>query len=203
MDEAEYVARLVALQDKRWKQILRVQWPYQRNILRHCTGPTLDAGCGIGRNLKVLPQGSVGVDTNRFAVVEAQRRGWTAVVTEEFRSDPAHSQGKFSAVLFSHVLEHVSRDEAVRLVSDLRRFVKPGGTVVVVCPQEVGYASDETHTEFVDFEAAHGILNSAGVEVCRQYSFPFPRPLGRRFIYNEFITVGRLANQPNRSDCIG
>jgi 2-polyprenyl-3-methyl-5-hydroxy-6-metoxy-1,4-benzoquinol methylase len=194
MDEAEYVARLVALQDKRWKQILRVQRPYQMNILWHCTGPTLDVGCGIGRNLKVLPQGSVGVDTNRFAVAEAQRRGMTAVVAEEFQSDPAQSQGRFAAVLFSHVLEHVSRDEAVRLVSDYRRFVKPGGTVVVVCPQEVGYASDETHTEFVDFEAAQQILNSAGVKVSRQYSFPFPRPLGRQFIYNEFITVGRLPN---------
>jgi SAM-dependent methyltransferase len=192
MNEAEYVARLVALQDKRWKQVLRVQRPYQRNILRHCTGPTLDVGCGIGRNLKVLPQGSVGVDTNRFAVAEAQRRGMTAVVADEFQSDPAQSQGEFSAVLFSHVLEHVSRDDAVGLVSDYRRFVRPGGVVVVVCPQEVGYASDETHTDFVDFEAAEAILNSAGVEVRRQYSFPFPRPLGRWFIYNEFITVGRL-----------
>ena len=194
MDEAEYVERLMALQDKRWKQVLRVQRPYQMNILRHCAGPTLDVGCGIGRNLKVLPQGSVGVDTNRYAVAEAQRRGMTAVVAEEFESDPVRSEGKFSAVLFSHVLEHVPRDEAVRLVRNYRRFVKPGGTVVVVCPQEVGYASDETHTEFVDFEAAKAILNSSGVEVHRQYSFPLFRPLGRLFIYNEFITVGRLSN---------
>ena len=189
MDEKDYVERLVALQDATWKKLLRVQAPYQMNIRRLCVGPTVDVGCGIGRNMGSLPGASVGVDTNSYAVSEARRRGHSAFTPEEFRAK--HVEGAFGTLLFSHVLEHMTIDEGATIMRDFVRYLAPGGRVVVICPQERGFDSDVTHVEFLDFGAIEAILRSSEIEPSGRHSFPLPRGLGRIFIYNEFVVVGR------------
>ena len=56
-------------------------------------------------------------------------------------------------------------------------------------PQEAGDKTDSTHVRFVDFAGTADLAAAIGFEVARQYSFPFPRPVGRLFPYNEFVTV--------------
>jgi hypothetical protein len=74
--------------------------------------------------------------------------------------------------------------------------VRPGGKVVLICPQERGYASDATHVRFTDFAGLTDLCRALDLSVTRQYSFPFPRPLGRVFTYNEFVVVARTAGAP-------
>jgi hypothetical protein len=73
-------------------------------------------------------------------------------------------------------------------------FIRPGGAVVLICPQERGYASDDTHVEFLDLADMEEIALSAGLMVERGYSYPFPRWLGKLFVYNETVVVARRAN---------
>lgn len=83
-EEQWYAERLKRLQSRRWKQILRVQAPYQWNLRRQHLGRTIDVGCGVGRNLSTLGPGSLGVDHNVAAVSEARRQGFDAVTADEF-----------------------------------------------------------------------------------------------------------------------
>jgi SAM-dependent methyltransferase len=193
VDESEYVARLTALQGKRWKRVLRVQAPYHAHLRRRCTGPTLDIGCGIGRNLRILPPGSIGIDTNAVAVAETRRLGMEAFTPDQL--DPMRQRllGQFSTLLFSHVLEHMTRRESIQLLVEYLPYLNRRGKVVVFCPQELGFRSDETHVDFVDFGGASEIFSACGVQVGRQYSFPLPRAFGTVFPYNEFVTIGSLA----------
>jgi hypothetical protein len=69
--------------------------------------------------------------------------------------------------------------------------LRPGGRCVVITPQEAGFRSDPTHVDFIDFARAEAVVRDAGLTPLRQYSFPFPRPVGRIFKYNEFITIAR------------
>jgi hypothetical protein len=85
----------------------------------------------------------------------------------------------------------MSADEASELVKRYLGFVRPGGKVVLIAPQEAGYRSDDTHVEFMDFATLARVLTGAGVEFERSYSFPFPRLIGRIFLHNEFIAIGR------------
>jgi hypothetical protein len=70
-------------------------------------------------------------------------------------------------------------------------FVRDGGKVILISPQERGYASDATHVEFFDLTALRVLTDELGLDPLRSTSFPFPRPMGRLFIYNEFVAVAR------------
>ena len=180
--ETWYADRLAAREQVWWKRLLDVQRPYRWNLRRQHLGRTLDVGCGLGRNLKELPEGSVGVDHNAAAVAECRRRGLTAYTVEEWEA--RHDDTPFDAILLAHVLEHVT-DPAGLLASYLPAL-RSGGTVFVICPQERGYASDPTHVRFLDGPALQEVAREAGLRPADWSSFPLPRWAGKAFTYNEF-----------------
>jgi SAM-dependent methyltransferase len=197
--ESAYSQRLVRLQTRWWKRALSVQAPYRWNLRRLELGFTLDLGCGIGRNLVNLEGNGVGVDHNEKSIRVAVARGLTAYTPEEFAHSVFVHPGVFDSLLMAHVVEHLTHAGAVKLLHDYLPFVKDGGKVVLITPQERGFRSDSTHLRFVDFEALEAIAREAGLSVERRYSFPFPRQFGRLFTYNEFVlvaTVDRASELP-------
>jgi 2-polyprenyl-3-methyl-5-hydroxy-6-metoxy-1,4-benzoquinol methylase len=187
----DYAHRLRTKQDARWKQLLNVQAPYRWNLRRQDLGRTLDVGCGIGRNLVNLPEGSVGVDHNAAAIADARSQGLTALTTEEWATSELRAPGTFDSVLFAHVVEHMDRDSAVQLLEEYLPYLKPNGKVFLICPQERGYASDPTHVRFVDLDGLVELARTVGLTPVRSFSFPFPRLAGRAFTYNEFCLLAR------------
>jgi SAM-dependent methyltransferase len=185
-----YTARLRDLEGRGWKQRLDVQAPYRWNLRRLHPGHTLDVGCGIGRNLSHLRGAGVGVDHNPASVAEARARGLTAYTPEEFARAPEARPGGFDSLLVAHVLEHLEVDAARDLLTTYLPYVREGGRVIVITPQEAGFRSDATHVRFVDPAAAALLLGDQGWRVVERRSFPFPRIVGRVFPYNEFVVVG-------------
>jgi SAM-dependent methyltransferase len=186
----EYAERLERLAGARWKRWLDVQAPYRWNLRRLALGRTLEVGCGIGRNLAHLPPGSAGIDPNPHAVAAARRRGLAAFEPDAFLRSPL-AVARFDALLFAHVLEHLRPAAAEALVAEHLGFLRPGGRLVLITPQEAGFRSDPTHVAFLDFAALGLLLARLGCEPLRAYSFPFPRLAGRIFRHNEFVVVGR------------
>lgn len=193
MDTAsdEYAKRLESLSGARWKRFFDVQAPYRRHLQKLRLGFTLDIGCGIGRNLLNLRGQGVGVDHNALSVAMARARGLAAYEPEAFFAQPEHRPERFDSLLFSHIAEHMHFDEAVALLRSYLPFLRPGGQVVVLTPQEAGFRSDPTHVEFFDFARSEALLAAIGVEHVRSYSFPFPRPVGKLFPHNEFVVLGK------------
>ncbi|TQJ51729.1 class I SAM-dependent methyltransferase [Phycicoccus sp. SLBN-51] len=186
---ADYAARLTRLESSAWKRLLNVQAPYRWNLKRLHLGRVLDVGCGIGRNLGHLDGNGVGVDHNPDSIAVARERGLTAYVPQDFLRSPDAREGSFDSMLVAHVLEHLHADAADELLRTYLPFVRPGGRVVLITPQEVGYRSDETHVRFVDARELQRQAHSLGLAVTRSYSFPFPRAAGKVFAYNEFVVV--------------
>lgn len=188
----EYADRLIRLQTARWKRWLDVQAVYRWNLRRLNLGSTLDIGCGIGRNLLHLPAHSVGVDINEHCVRAARARGLTAFTPSEFRCSADYNRpGSFDAVLLAHVAEHMTEDQVVSLLQEYEALMRPGGTLILISPQEAGFRSDPTHVEFMDFPWLARISERLGFRPERSFSFPFPRWVGRLFTYNEFVVVSR------------
>lgn len=190
---ADYAERLVRKETAAWKRLLNVQAPYQWNLRRQGLGRTLDVGCGIGRNLATLDPRSVGVDHNATSVAVAKQRGYTAYTPEEFATSSEAVAGSFDSMLLAHVIEHMSADLGEQIVRDYLPYVKPGGKVFFICPQERGYASDATHERFTTNEDLADLARVVGLEPRRASSFPFPRAVGKIFTYNEF---NLLATKP-------
>ena len=188
--DPEYAARLATLESKGWKKLFDVQAPYRRNLRKLDLGRTLDVGCGLGRNLMNLENG-VGVDHNADAVSIARSRGLTAFTTDEWPNSGAAIHASFDSILLAHVLEHVSQQDSDDIIAAYLPYLRPNGKLVLICPQEKGFPTDPTHIRWVDDEElrATGLRN--GFHEIRNYSFPFPRAVGKFFTYNEFVYVGQ------------
>jgi 2-polyprenyl-3-methyl-5-hydroxy-6-metoxy-1,4-benzoquinol methylase len=184
-----YAQRLTRLGTKRWKRWLDVQAPYRRHIRHLDLGFTLDVGCGTGRNLGHLDGNGIGIDHNDACVVAARAAGLDAYTPAEFDRSDAARPGRFDSLLLSHVVEHLTEVAAADLVAAYLPFVKPTGRVVVITPQEAGQRSDPTHVRLVDFTATGRMMAGLGWRVTDEHSFPFPRPVGKLFRYNEFVVV--------------
>jgi SAM-dependent methyltransferase len=188
---ADYTERLRRIGGTGWKRFVPTQAPYRWNVRRLKLGRTLDVGCGIGRNLGHLGGNGVGVDHNPTSVEFCRRQGLTAYTVEEFLTSPDARPGAFDSMLAAHVLEHLPESDAQEIIDVYLPYVRDGGRVVFITPQERGYASDATHVRFVGFSEAAAAAEKLGLTVQRQYSFPFPRAAGKIFTYNEFITIAR------------
>lgn len=189
--DASYADRLERIERAWWKRVLDVQRPYRWHIRRLRLGFVLDVGCGIGRNLAHNHGSGVGVDHNAEAIAFAKRRGLVAMLPDEFLRSPYATPGRFDSLLLAHVAEHMPHDDARALVASYLPYVRSGGTVVLITPQEAGFRSDATHVEFTDHAALARLARETGLVPSRAYSFPFPRPFGRVFRYNEFVLVAR------------
>lgn len=191
-DAREYADRLVRLQRAPWKRWLQVQAPFRWNLRRLRPGVTLEVGCGIGRNLRYLDEGSVGVDTNEHCVRLSRDEGLTAFTPEDFEASPgACPSGGFDTLLLAHVVEHMTGQEASALVRRYAPYVRRDGRLILLAPQEAGFSSDPTHVQMMDVEALTRIARAGGFEPERCLSFPFPRWVGRFFVFNEFVVVAR------------
>jgi SAM-dependent methyltransferase len=184
-----YADRLESRAASRWRKYFGVQLPYRWNVRRLNPGFVLDVGCGVGRNLAHLDGHGVGVDPNADCVAAARHRGFRAYAPEEFDRAAAAEGWQFDTMLVAHVLEHVGLEAGVLLVRSYLRYLRPGGRVILIAPQEAGYRSDATHVEFMDEPKLRRLCGAIGLRVERAYSFPFPRVAGRLFAYNEFVLV--------------
>lgn len=188
----DYTARLQVKSAAAWKRLLEVQRPYRWNLRRLEPGFTLDLGCGLGRNLAHLGGGGVGIDHNPTSIAACRDAGFEAYTPEEFARTDHARPGRFDCLLASHVIEHQRTHDAEELLRAHLVYVRLGGKVILITPQERGYASDPTHVTYFDLDGLTAFATSLGLDVERADSFPFPWPLaGKVFTYNEFVVVAR------------
>lgn len=187
----EYTRRLLDTGERWWKRALGVQLPYRWHLRHLNPGFMLDLGCGVGRNLGHIDGLGVGVDHNPYSIEVARSRGLIALTPDEFLQTEFNTAERFDSILLSHTIEHMTHAEALGMLRGFLPVLKRGGRVICMCPQERGYASDATHIQFVDFEVMRSLVEQSGLTVSDEYSFPFPRIIGRFFKYNEFVLVAK------------
>lgn len=171
---------------RRW---LDPQRPYRWNIRRLHPGYVLDIGCGLGRNLRHLDGNGVGVDHNPECIAACRADGLTAFTSDEFATSASAVAGGFDSLLFSHVIEHLDDADADAMLATYLPYLRDGGRVIVITPQERGQRSDATHVQLIDDVAVRQLAQRNSLRVQGIRSFPFPRFAGAFFTYNETVAV--------------
>jgi SAM-dependent methyltransferase len=118
----------ITLQVDRWRATPE---PSDEMMLAHCTGPTLDIGCGPGRLTSALTSRGVpvlGVDISPVAVRLTLARGAAALQRDVFTSIPG--EGRWNTVLLADGNVGIGGDP-VRLLRRVRQLISPTGTVLV------------------------------------------------------------------------
>lgn len=105
--------------------------PADEQLLRHCTGPVLDLGCGPGRLVAALGRRGIvalGVDNSPVAVQLTTARGGIALCRDVFERLPA--EGRWREVLLADGNIGIGGDPVV-LLRRIRRLLLPGGRALV------------------------------------------------------------------------
>ncbi|MDX2676397.1 class I SAM-dependent methyltransferase [Streptomyces soliscabiei] len=120
-------------------------------VLRRCTGPVMDVGCGPGRlvaELAARGMPALGVDLSPAAVSRTRRRGGSAVRRSVFARLPR--EGRWTTLLLMDGNIGIGGDP-VALLTRLHRLAAPGGRLLAeAAPDDV----DERLT--VRVEDGHG-----------------------------------------------
>ena len=100
-------------------------------LLRHCTDPTLDVGCGPGRMAQALALRGLrvlGVDVVPEAVRQTRARGVAALRRDVFQALPG--EGRWACVLLADGNIGIGGDP-LGLLRRVTELLRPGGRVVV------------------------------------------------------------------------
>ncbi|MEC5382434.1 methyltransferase domain-containing protein [Aurantimonas sp. C2-6-R+9] len=127
----------------------------------------LDIGCGIGDFL-AFRAGTVGVDVNPKLVAHCRARGLEAYVMP-FDALP-FEEASFDGAVLDNVLEHIA--EPGPLLAQAHRVLKPGGTLVVGVPGEIGYRADPDHKVYYDEARLTERLAQSGFTLRRVFHMP-------------------------------
>ena len=149
-----------------------------RAVLAHCTGPTIDLGCGPGRMAEHLAARGLlvlGVDILAEAVAQTRARGVRAVRRDVF--GPLPGEGFWSCALLADGNIGIGGDP-VLLLRRVRGVVAVGGTIVVdVAPPGTALSVHTVHLRaggrrsrsfpwaLVGVDAICDVAASAGLEV--------------------------------------
>ena len=116
-----------------------------REMLRHViaahfpadrTGPIIDIGCGMGLLIHFARQAGFtdvrGVDISPQMVQSAGRLGIDGIEQGDARGAlQARASDSHAAVVSFDVLEHMTRDEMIVLIDEVRRVLRPGGRWII------------------------------------------------------------------------
>ncbi len=168
---------------------------YLANVRRLVRGKTLDYGCGVGELLKLLPDGSTGLEVNDVTIAYCRSIGLDVRQLEGEPSDHTFASftgQNYKTLVISHVLEHLKAP-----AETLRRLLESSAAigierVIVVAPGVKGYASDSTHQTFLDraFFTDKNLNGHAGYSLIHNRYFPINSfQFSKVFCHNELVAV--------------
>jgi SAM-dependent methyltransferase len=114
-----------------------------RYLLRHCTGPTLDIGCGPGRLAAELARRGVpalGVDITPVALLLARASGATVLGRSVFERLPAEGRWPHALLIDGNI--GISGDPA-NLLHRIKSVLLPTGATLIV--ETLPHEADERH----------------------------------------------------------
>lgn len=147
----------------------------------------LDLACGPGHFLDLLRASAVrawGVDSDGGAVQRCQAEGLDAVAADVLQYVDGLTAGSVPALFSAHLLEHLSPEDASRLLGACHRALAPGGLLVLATPNAralwahlESFHAHPGHVRFYHPELVRHLVLSAGFSVERMGENPPGNPL--------------------------
>lgn len=172
---------------------------YVRKAATMTTGRVLDFGCGVGDLLKLLGNGSVGLECNSSTIKHLEVKGLHAIEYDGFSDDwnlgVIPEVEVFDTMVMSHFLEHFERPFEILnkvILSSCRLGVT---RFVIIVPGESGFKLDKTHRYFIKkLELLNFLKSRDDIKIVYVKLFPFNFDfISRFFPHNELQVVFEIS----------
>ncbi len=173
--------------------------PYGKYLIRRCfprgrSLRILDLGCGIGGYVKVfLDHGFAqisGVDISMESIQAAHRFGIPQVRQADIREAIRSTEpGTYDAILLLDVLEHFDREEAIGMMKEIYRVLRPNGFVVLHVPNAEGIFGSKIRYSDLTHEMAY--THKSLAQLCRTVGFAMFESYEDKPIVHGFMSLIR------------
>ncbi len=166
-------------------------------ILReHIHGKVLDVGCGQGRHLMLMPEGSIGIDLHP----NKELVGDYELLIHDLDNGLPFKDNSFDVIFGLHVLEHL--ETPYKTLKDFYRYLKRGGRLIVGIPNPAciyfdfyGLTEESDWSEHLyawNMKQAIRFITNCGFSVEKTYcNFPFSKRFGK--LWNSLPLVKRIS----------
>nr|WKN40031.1 class I SAM-dependent methyltransferase [Tunicatimonas sp. TK19036] len=147
----------------------------------------LEIGCGYGRYLSVLTKlgytQTYGIDISEEQIRYAQQHlGLTNVEKADALNFLTTHAERYHVVMLLDVVEHLTVDYAVELLTLVREYLHPEGRLIIqvpnaMAPMTPNYHGDITHTKLYSTRTMGQLLMMSGFQQFNHYELP-PIPHG-------------------------
>lgn len=125
-----------------------------KKLLKHLKGITLDVGAGLGDFIRQCPDGYA-VDPDPLNVQEMLNKG---IKAKQLLNDKIDFKNFFfDSIILDNVLEHITNPD--NLLLEIKRVLKPNGTLLIGVPGLKGFLKSEDHRVFYDENLLKKLLN--------------------------------------------
>lgn len=161
----------------------------------------LDIGCGTGQLLKVLETKGytnlTGVELDKGQYEAAKEYIPKAkLFNDDLLNFFKKSTEKFDMILMIDVIEHMSKNEVVEILSQIREHLKPGGTFIIRTPNADSTLIaprfryiDFTHNFILNQESMGTILREASFKVFSFKGSYIPRSGIKKLIWGTYQKI--------------
>lgn len=105
----------------------------------------LDVGCGRGYFLKLIGDRGVGIDGSKDNVNYCKNAG-LKVYEVTLPNELPFNDEDFDGIYCSHLIEHFSPNDAIHIMKEINRVLRPGGILLVRSPlYSPAFFDDPTH----------------------------------------------------------
>ncbi|MCS3778675.1 class I SAM-dependent methyltransferase [Tsukamurella ocularis] len=131
----------------------------------------LEIGCGTGNLLRAAIRAepgiaAVGVDPDPLALERARRRVRGARIDLGYAQRLAYEDGTFDRVFSAYMFHHLDADVQRETAAEVRRVLRPGGTIHLVDVVGHRHARSAPQATFAaDEHAVPAVLREAGIDV--------------------------------------
>lgn len=151
-------------------------WNWYRGSVANCIshgmpGKWLDLGAGLGLFVECARRfgiDCVGLEGSEWAVNEAKKRFSDIDMRQHFLEDRLpFEDNSISTIMCHQVIEHISKETAIFVVTECYRVLKQGGVMLIYSPSKYDkkQALEETHINLYTPKYLREQVKQAGFEV--------------------------------------
>jgi 2-polyprenyl-3-methyl-5-hydroxy-6-metoxy-1,4-benzoquinol methylase len=135
----------------------------------------VDLGCGRGRFLRSLMENNIpglGVEMSKQLVLDCKKQGFNVQQSDVLTFLKGRPPKSVDGFFISHLIEHFSPKDAIKIFQGMSKALKPNGVIVMVTPNcrclgviSQSFWEDPTHLRLYPYSLLALLAKEAGLQV--------------------------------------